>query len=482
MRSRVPGEYYLSKPKDKKAASLDGSKGFALSEPEPTRAAVIVPVLPDRYNSGSAGEDGARSQFQRSNEARLEEAIGLARAIDLDIEHAEIAIVTNPRPATLLGAGKAQSIAEVVKEKAIGLVVVDHALTPVQQRNLEKEWNAKVIDRTGLILEIFGERARTKEGALQVELAHLNYQKGRLVRSWTHLERQRGGGGFLGGPGETQIEADRRLLQEKILRIKRELETVVRTRALHRQKRRKVPHPIVALVGYTNAGKSTLFNRMTGAQVLAEDMLFATLDPTLRRIRLPHGETVILSDTVGFISNLPHHLVAAFRATLEEVVEADLILHVRDISDPDNAAQAEDVENILAGLGIEPQDHARVVEVWNKIDNLDESAREAALRLAAARSEEGRPIPVSAITGEGVDRLLSLIETRIAGALGSVDLVLSPFDLHLLDWIYQHGSDVQRENLEDGSVRIKARLTEIARRMLDEKRGIRPEKPEIDWE
>lgn len=215
MRSRVPGEYYLSKPKDKKAASLDGSKGFALSEPEPTRAAVIVPVLPDRYNSGSAGEDGARSQFQRSNEARLEEAIGLARAIDLDIEHAEIAIVTNPRPATLLGAGKAQSIAEVVKEKAIGLVVVDHALTPVQQRNLEKEWNAKVIDRTGLILEIFGERARTKEGALQVELAHLNYQKGRLVRSWTHLERQRGGGGFLGGPGETQIEADRRLLQEK---------------------------------------------------------------------------------------------------------------------------------------------------------------------------------------------------------------------------------------------------------------------------
>ncbi|EEY30095.1 GTP binding protein HflX [Brucella suis bv. 5 str. 513] len=253
-------------------------------------------------------------------------------------------------------------------------------------------------------------------------------------------------------------------------------------RALHRQKRRKVPHPIVALVGYTNAGKSTLFNRMTGAQVLAEDMLFATLDPTLRRIRLPHGETVILSDTVGFISNLPHHLVAAFRATLEEVVEADLILHVRDISDPDNAAQAEDVENILAGLGIEPQDHARVVEVWNKIDNLDESAREAALRLAAAGSEEGRPIPVSAITGEGVDRLLSLIETRIAGALGSVDLVLSPFDLHLLDWIYQHGSDVQRENLEDGSVRIKARLTEIARRMLDEKRGIRPEKPEIDWE
>jgi len=472
----------LSKFKDKKPTSAEADKAFELSEPEPTRAAVIVPVLPERYNTGTSAEDGARPEFQRSNEARLEEAVGLARAINLDIEHAEIAIVANPRPATLLGAGKVESIAETVKEKAIGLVIVDHALTPVQQRNLEKEWNVKVIDRTGLILEIFGERARTKEGALQVELAHLNYQKGRLVRSWTHLERQRGGGGFLGGPGETQIEADRRLLQDKILKIKRELETVVRTRTLHRQKRRKVPHPIVALVGYTNAGKSTLFNRMTGAEVLAEDMLFATLDPTLRRIRLPHGETVILSDTVGFISNLPHHLVAAFRATLEEVVEADLILHVRDISDPDNAAQAEDVESILAGLGIEPQDRKRVVEIWNKIDNLDESGREAAMRLAAAGSEEGRPIPLSAITGEGVDRLLSLIETRIAGSLGPVDVLLSPFELHLLDWIYQHGSSVEREDLEDGSVRIKARLTEVARKTLDEKRGIRPEKPDSDWE
>ncbi|MGH6774331.1 GTPase HflX [Brucella tritici] len=472
----------MSKFKDKKPISADADKAFELSEPEPTRAAVIVPVLPERYNTGTSAEDGARPEFQRSNEARLEEAVGLARAINLDIEHAEIAIVANPRPATLLGAGKVESIAETIKEKAIGLVIVDHALTPVQQRNLEKEWNVKVIDRTGLILEIFGERARTKEGALQVELAHLNYQKGRLVRSWTHLERQRGGGGFLGGPGETQIEADRRLLQDKILKIKRELETVVRTRTLHRQKRRKVPHPIVALVGYTNAGKSTLFNRMTGAEVLAEDMLFATLDPTLRRIRLPHGETVILSDTVGFISNLPHHLVAAFRATLEEVVEADLILHVRDISDPDNAAQAEDVESILAGLGIEPQDRKRVVEIWNKIDNLDESGREAAMRLAAAGSEEGRPIPLSAITGEGVDRLLSLIETRIAGSLGPVDVLLSPFELHLLDWIYQHGSSVEREDLEDGSVRIKARLTEVARKTLDEKRGIRPEKPDSDWE
>ena len=361
-------------------------------------------------------------------------------------------------------------------------MIVDHTLTPVQQRNLEKEWNVKVIDRTGLILEIFGERARTREGALQVELAHLNYQKGRLVRSWTHLERQRGGGGFLGGPGETQIEADRRLLQEKIIKIKRELETVVRTRSLHRQKRKKVPHPVIALVGYTNAGKSTLFNRMTGASVLAEDLLFATLDPTLRRIRLPHGETIILSDTVGFISNLPHHLVAAFRATLEEVVEADLILHVRDISDPDNAAQAEDVENILASLGIEPHDTNRVIEIWNKIDRLDEAGREAALRLAASGPVEGRPIPLSAMTGEGVDRLLSLIETRISGKLSRVELVLSPFQLHLLDWIYQHGSHVKQDNLEDGSVRIGANLTETARRILDEKRGVKPEPRREDWE
>ncbi|WP_343314193.1 GTPase HflX [Brucella sp. BE17] len=466
---------------DKHASPDDAQKDFALLEPEPTRAAVVVPILPERYNS-AAGEDGPRAQFQRSHEARLEEAVGLARAISLDIVHAEIVIVANPRPATLLGTGKVEATADVVQEMGIDLVIVDHALTPVQQRNLERQWKVKVIDRTGLILEIFGERARTKEGALQVELAHLNYQKGRLVRSWTHLERQRGGSGFLGGPGETQIEADRRMLQEKILRIKRELETVVRTRTLHRQKRRKVPHPVIALVGYTNAGKSTLFNRMTGAEVLAEDMLFATLDPTLRRIRLPHGETVILSDTVGFISNLPHHLVAAFRATLEEVVEADLILHVRDISDPDNAAQGEDVETILSGLGVEPHDRERVVEIWNKIDNLDESAREAALRLAAAGGEEGRPIPLSAITGEGVDRLLALIETRIAGALVPVDLVLSPFELHLLDWLYRHGSDIGREDLEDGSVHITARLTETARKTLDEKRGIKPEQPEEDWD
>ncbi|KAI1692666.1 50S ribosome-binding GTPase domain-containing protein [Ditylenchus destructor] len=429
--------FFDSDPRPGKNVSpADENKGFGVSEPEPTRAAVIVPILPERHNTSTASEEGERPQFQRSNEARLEEAVGLARAINLEIAHAENVIVNQPRPATLLGTGKVEAVAEVVKEK----------------------WNAKVIDRTGLILEIFGRRASTKEGTLQVDLAHLNYQKGRL------------------------IEADRRMLQDKILKIKRELETVVRTRTLHRQKRRKVPHPVVALVGYTNAGKSTLFNRMTGADVLAEDMLFATLDPTLRRIRLPHGETVILSDTVGFISNLPHHLVAAFRATLEEVVEADLILHVRDISDPDNAAQAEDVESILSGLDVEPHDHKRVIQIWNKIDNLDEAGREAASRLAAAGSEEGRPIPLSAWTGEGVDRLLSLIETRIAGALGTVDVVLSPSELRILDWMYQHGSDVKREDLEDGSVRIQARLTETARKMLDEKRGIKPVEQDSDWD
>jgi GTP-binding protein HflX len=306
---------------------------------------------------------------QRSEEARLEEAIGLARAIDLEVVQGLIVQVSQPRPATLMGTGKIGEIKALLDQHDAGLVIVDHPLTPVQQRNLEKEWNAKVIDRTGLILEIFGRRASTKEGTLQVDLAHLNYQKGRLVRSWTHLERQRGGAGFMGGPGETQIEADRRLLQERIVKLERELEQVVRTRQLHRAKRRKVPHPIVALVGYTNAGKSTLFNRMTGAGVLAEDMLFATLDPTLRRMKLPHGRTVILSDTVGFISDLPTHLVAAFRATLEEVLEADLILHVRDMSDPDNAAQSADVMRILSDLGIDEKEReARIIEVWNKID------------------------------------------------------------------------------------------------------------------
>jgi GTP-binding protein HflX len=414
---------------------------------EPTRAAVIVPVMARQYRSDDP-EQPARPRLTRSPEARHDEAVGLARAIDLDLVHTAIVQVNEPRPATLLGSGKVEEIASLVGERRVEVVIIDHPLTPVQQRNLEKAVNAKVLDRTGLILEIFGRRARTREGRLQVDLAHLNYQKGRLVRSWTHLERQRGGAGFLGGPGETQIEADRRMLQERIVRLKRELETVRRTRELHRTKRRKVPFPVVAIVGYTNAGKSTLFNRLTGAGVLAEDMLFATLDPTLRRVRLPHGTPIILSDTVGFISDLPTHLIAAFRATLEEVVEADLIIHLRDISDPDTAAQAEDVERILGNLGVDATDRRRVIEVWNKVDLLDPADRQ---RLAEGESS---PVAISAATGEGLDALAAAIETRISGELQSITVTLRPHQMGLMDWLYRNGEVTSRVDNEDGSVSI----------------------------
>jgi GTP-binding protein HflX len=431
----------------------------------PTRAAVVVPVMPRAFRSDDESSQN-RPRLTRSADARHEEAVGLAGAIDLDIVYSVVVVVNDPRPATLLGSGKVEEIAGIVKENDVEVVIFDHPLTPVQQRNLEKELNAKVLDRTALILEIFGERARTKEGALQVELAHLNYQKGRLVRSWTHLERQRGGAGFLGGPGETQIESDRRALQEKIIKLKRELETVRRTRELHRSKRKKVPYPIVAIVGYTNAGKSTLFNRLTGAGVLAEDMLFATLDPTLRRVRLPHGTIAILSDTVGFISDLPTHLIAAFRATLEEVVEADIVLHLRDISDPDTAAQADDVERILADLGVEVTDTKRVIEVWNKIDRLDDSNRERLL-------DEGRepvkepPIAISAISGEGIPHLLDLIETRISGVLTPVTITLAPEKLGLTDWLYRHATIVGRKDNEDGSVTFEIQATLAAKAEIE---------------
>jgi GTP-binding protein HflX len=427
---------------------------------EATRAVVIVPILgrqPER------DEETSRPRLARSPQARHDEAVGLTRAIDLDPVRTAIVTVNDPRPATLLGSGKVQEFAEMVKESKAELVIVDHPLTPVQQRNLEKELNAKVLDRTGLILEIFGERARTKEGALQVELAHLNYQKGRLVRSWTHLERQRGGAGFLGGPGETQIEADRRVLQDKIVKLKHELETVRRTRDLHRAKRKKVPFPVVAIVGYTNAGKSTLFNRLTGAGVLAENMLFATLDPTLRRVRLPHGTPIILSDTVGFISDLPTHLVAAFRATLEEVVEADLVLHLRDISDPDTAAQAEDVEHILADLGVDAGDDSKVLEVWNKIDRLDDGNRERLLAESAGQPPATRPIAISAVTGEGIAQLEAAIEARLSGELKQVTLTLAPAELGFIDWVYRNGDVVSRADNEDGSVTLSVNATESAR-------------------
>lgn len=450
----------------------DTQKRSLTTHEDATRAYVVVPVLPERFSITAEQDEGERPRYRRSDEARLEEACGLARAIDLNIINSFLVPTAQPRAATLMGTGKVEDIGEQAKRDEIDLIIVDHPLTPIQQRNLEREWKVKVIDRTGLILEIFGRRAQTREGSLQVELAHLNYQKGRLVRSWTHLERQRGGSGFLGGPGETQIESDRRMLQDKIVRLRKELDGVVRTRLLHRQKRRKVPHPIVALVGYTNAGKSTLFNQLTGADVLAEDMLFATLDPTLRRIRLPHGDTIILSDTVGFISNLPTHLVASFKATLEEVVEADLILHVRDMSDPDNAAQAEDVENILAGLAIKKDDDKRVLEIWNKIDLLDESMRETVERLSSGSHEDARPIPLSAITGEGIAELLRVVETRISGELEQVTMTLAPEQLSLLDWIYQHASNIQRTDQEDGSVTIVADMTDNAVKILRERRKL----------
>ncbi|TPN57483.1 MULTISPECIES: GTPase HflX [unclassified Mesorhizobium] len=434
----------------------------------PTRAVVIVPVLA-RQPRGD--DETNRPRLTRSADARHDEAVGLARAINLDPVHTAVVTVNDPRPATLLGSGKVEEFAEIVKERHAELVIVDHPLTPVQQRNLEKELNAKVLDRTGLILEIFGERARTKEGTLQVELAHLNYQKGRLVRSWTHLERQRGGAGFLGGPGETQIESDRRQLQEKIIKLKHELETVRRTRDLHRAKRKKVPFPVVAIVGYTNAGKSTLFNRLTGADVLAQDMLFATLDPTLRRVRLPHGTPIILSDTVGFISDLPTHLIAAFRATLEEVVEADLVIHLRDISDPDTAAQAEDVERILADLGVDAGDAKRVIEVWNKIDQLDEGNRSRLLApdmaKGAAAGSKGPPIAVSAVTGEGIDALKAIIETRMAGELEDLTVTIEPAQFGLVDWLYRNGDIVSRTDNEDGSATISLKATHSAREEIE---------------
>lgn len=382
----------------------------------------------------------------RLPEGRLAEAVGLAQAIDLDIVAAEIVPLSRPRPATLLGSGTVDRLAELVKEREITLVVIDSHLSPGQQRNLEKILNAKVIDRTGLILEIFGARARTREGTLQVELASLTYQKSRLVRSWTHLERQRGGFGFLGGPGETQIEADRRMIGERIVKLKKELVEVKRTRELHRKARKRVPYPIVALVGYTNAGKSTLFNRLTAAEVLAKDQLFATLDPTMRLLKLPSGRPVILSDTVGFVSDLPHELVAAFRATLEEVLEADLIVHVRDIAHPDSEAQAADVETVLRDLGLAEEVDRGLLEAWNKIDLLEGHRGEEVLNQAR---RDDKVITLSAVTGEGTGVLLNRLDETLAA-----ERVVLSFDIKLEDgaslaWLYQHGDVVTRSDDEE---------------------------------
>jgi GTPase len=425
------------------------------------RAIVITP-----FRRAAARENGLRSP-----EARLEEAVGLARAIDLDVVEAGLVPLGEIRPATYLGKGKVEEIAGLVKSLEATLVVMDCAVSPVQQRNLEKAWNAKVVDRTGLILEIFGERAHTREGALQVELAHLNYQKSRLVRSWTHLERQRGGFGFLGGPGETQLEADRRVIGERIGRIERELEGVKRTRKLHRESRKRVPYPIVALVGYTNAGKSTLFNRMTRADVLSADMLFATLDPTLRAVDLPHGTRIIVSDTVGFISDLPTMLVAAFRATLEEVIEADVILHVRDVAHVDTAAQAHDVGEVLRQLDVDPNDSRRLIEVWNKLDLLDEDRRVQLANGAARKAADRRPVLVSAATGEGLDRLADAIEARVAAARVTLALTLDPADGAGISWLHRHAEVLGKASRDDGRLAMTVRVDKAKLNTLRRKFG-----------
>ena len=411
----------------------------------PTRAAVILPW--ERHGRDASGVDQPRAA-----EARLAEAVGLAASIGLVVVHSAVLPLRLRRPSMLFGEGQVATQGQAITQNHVEVVIVDAALSPVQQRNLERAWGCKVIDRTGLILDIFGERAATKEGTLQVELAHLQYQRSRLVRSWTHLERQRGGFGFLGGPGETQIEADRRLIDDRLVRLKKDLEQVRRTRGLHRSARRRVPFPVIALVGYTNAGKSTLFNALTGAEVMAKDQLFATLDPTMRGLKLPSGRRVILSDTVGFISQLPHELVEAFRATLEEVSEADIILHVRDAAHPETTAQRNDVIKVLDDMVADGTLDAdwpdRMIEVLNKADLLG--------GIAEVPAREGA-IAVSAITGEGLEALKEAIDFRIAQGMEVVDYDVPTYDGARVAWLYQHGEVVERYD-DDAAVHMKVRL------------------------
>ena len=393
---------------------------------------------------------------RRDVAARLDEAQGLAEAIGIRVEERLHFRIRQPRPATLFGLGQVDRIGDALRAAEAELLIVDGAITPIQQKNLEDRTRAKVIDRTGLILEIFGERAATAEGRLQVELAHLDYQAGRLVRSWTHLERQRGGFGFLGGPGETQIEADRRLIRDRMAKLKRELEQVSRTRSLHRARRQRAPWPVIALVGYTNAGKSTLFNRLTRAEVLAEDLLFATLDPTMREIDLPGLDKAILSDTVGFISDLPTQLVAAFRATLEEVVSADLIVHVRDISHPDREAQRADVEAVLAEIGVAREEGARIIEAWNKIDAL---AADEAERVGAESARREDVVMISALTGAGVEELLACAARLLRSGAPVRSIILGAGDGEAIAWLHAHGEVLGQEQ-HDLETRLEVRLSD----------------------
>ena len=419
-------------------------------------AAVILPW--ERQGRDIAGADQSRAA-----EARLAEAVGLAASIGLSVVHTAILPLRSRRPSTLFGEGQVTAQAEALNRHDVTVAIIDAALTPVQQRNLERAWNCKVIDRTGLILDIFGERAATKEGTLQVELAHLAYQRSRLVRSWTHLERQRGGFGFLGGPGETQIEADRRLIDDRLVRLRKDLDQVRRTRGLHRSARRRVPFPVIALVGYTNAGKSTLFNALTGAEVTAKDQLFATLDPTMRGLRLPSGRRVILSDTVGFISQLPHELVEAFRATLEEVSEADVILHVRDAAHPETTAQRGDVikvlDDMVADGMLDPGWPDRTIEVLNKADLLG-GVEKVPLRPGATA--------VSAITGEGLDALRHAIDHQIAEGMELADYDIPPQDGARMAWLYEHGEVVERHD-DDAAVHMRVRLLPADRARFEQR-------------